>query len=227
MNTSGNQPHAAEPPVAAVEETALAAARRGEAQRRKRLSRRLMWSGTALVLLAVALSLALDQHSTAHAPAGSGKSTTAGAIPVGPHEGQRAPNFTLPDLQGKSVSLYAFAGKPVLIHFWAVACPTCQAEQAEQADYLRAMRDLGTKAPTILAVDAWGETASYIRPYVQKHGIPGIVLVDLSHGVFSNVYQSIGTPTAVYIDSRGVIRRMVTGQESYAEIVANAKLIGA
>ena len=224
MNTSGNQPRAAESPVASADESALAAARRGEALRRKRLSRRLMWSGTALVLIAVALSLALDQHSTAHAPAGSGKGVAAGAIPVGPHEGQRAPNFTLRDLQGKSVTLYAFAGKPVLIHFWAVACTTCQ---AEQADYLRAMRDLGTKAPQILAVDAWGETSSYIRPYVRKHGIPGIVLVDLSHGVFSNVYQSIGTPTAVYIDSSGVIRRMVTGQESYAQIVANAKLIGA
>jgi cytochrome oxidase Cu insertion factor (SCO1/SenC/PrrC family) len=224
MNTSGNQPRAAAPPDAAADETALAAASLGEAQRRKRLSRRLMWSGTALVLFAVALSLLLDQHSTAHAPAGNGKSMAAGAIPVGSHEGQRAPNFTLRDLEGKSVSLYAFAGKPVLIHFWAVDCPTCR---AEQADYLKAMRDLGKKAPEILAVDAWGETAGYIRSYVRKHGIPGIVLVDLSHDVFSNVYQSIGTPTAVYIDSRGVIRRLVTGQESYAQIVANAKLIGA
>jgi thiol-disulfide isomerase/thioredoxin len=119
--------------------------------------------------------------------------------------------------------LRAYAGRPVLIHFWAVDCPTCQ---AEQADYLRAVHDLGSKAPAILAVDAWGETAGYIGPYVKKHALPGVVLVDPSHTVFSDLYQSVGTPTSIYIDSRGVIRQMVTGQESYGQIVANAKLIG-
>ncbi len=200
------------------------AARISQAKRRKQLSQRLMWCGTVLVVVAALLSLVLDRHSTAQAPARSGPGTAAIALPVGPHTGQRAPDFTLRDLQGKAVSLHTYTGRPLLIHFWAVDCTTCQ---AEQADYLRAVRDLGAKAPAILAVDAWGETADYISPYVQKHGIPGVVLVDLTHSVFSDLYQGIGTPTAVYIDGRGVIRRMVTGQESYSQIVAGAKLIGA
>ncbi|MBS1219563.1 MAG: redoxin protein, partial [Proteobacteria bacterium] len=32
-------------------------------------------------------------------------------------------------LDGKPVSLAAFAGRPVLVHFWATWCPICRAEQ--------------------------------------------------------------------------------------------------
>jgi cytochrome c biogenesis protein CcmG/thiol:disulfide interchange protein DsbE len=225
---SDNQHLAGEPAVQGMPEASradsAAEARIHEALRRKRLSRRLMWSGTVLVLFAVALTLLLDARSTAHAPVTTARGTGPANVAVGPHVGLRAADFTLRDLKGKQVSLHGFAGKPLLIHFWAVDCPTCQ---AEQADYIRAVHDLGSKAPAILAVDAWGETADYISPYVTKHAIPGVVLVDLGHAVFSDLYQSIGTPTAVYVDSRGVIRAMVTGQESYSQIVANMKLIGA
>ncbi len=40
----------------------------------------------------------------------------------GRHAGQLARDFTLPDLQGKSVSLSNFRGKVVLLNFWATWC---------------------------------------------------------------------------------------------------------
>src|SRR5947207_2437561 len=46
---------------------------------------------------------------------------------IGTGVGQCAPNFTLDNVQGKSVSLSNFRGHPVLIHFWAVGCTTCAA----------------------------------------------------------------------------------------------------
>src|SRR5260370_38668586 len=140
---------------------------RGQAARRWR---RLIWAGTVVVLVAVLGSLVFATH----------QASTQGA-PVGLQVGDRAPNFTLRDLQGKQVSLHSFLGRPVLLHFWAVDCTSCQ---AEQPDYLRAIKALGAKAPVILAEDAWGEPADYVAPYVRKEHIPGTVLIDTSRAIY-------------------------------------------
>jgi peroxiredoxin len=179
------------------------------------MSRRILviWGAALLFLLIVLTSLLFvmrPRHSAQEAP-------------VGLHVGDRAPDFTLKSLQGADVSLHQFLGRPVLLHFWAVDCPTCQ---GEQADYLRAIKQLGTRAPVILAEDAWGETASYAQPYVSKNHIPGTVLIDTSRKVFYGLYQGQGTPTAYYIDARGIIRRTVIGPEQYGDILTNMKTIG-
>jgi peroxiredoxin len=180
------------------------------------MSRRivLIWGIALVALLTVVVSLFFVERP---------RSSAQGA-PVGLLVGDRAPDFTLKSLQGTEVSLHQFVGRPVLLHFWAVDCPTCQ---GEQADYLRAIKQLGAKAPVILAEDAWGETADYAKPYVSKNHIPGTVLIDTSRTVFYGLYQGQGTPTAYYIDARGIIRRTVIGPEQYGEILANMKMIGA
>ncbi len=43
-------------------------------------------------------------------------------------EKQGVPDFTLPDLQGKKVSLHDFAGQPVLVNLWASWCAPCVKE---------------------------------------------------------------------------------------------------
>lgn len=176
--------------------------------------RRLIWSGALVAVVAILASLLLLTH----------RPGDASGAPVGLLVGDRAPDFTLADLQGKPVSLHQFLGRPVLLHFWAVDCTSCQ---AEQAGYLRAIHHLGSRAPVILAEDAWGEPASYARPYVLKHHLPGIVLIDTSRAVFDGLYQGQGTPTAYYIDPHGIIRQTVIGPEPYAGILANMKTIGA
>lgn len=187
-------------------------ARTDPGPRHPRVARPLLWIGVVAVV-AVMGAFLLTERST----------TGAARVPqVGLHVGQIAPNFTLANLDGRSVSLSRFRGKPVLLHFWAVDCTTCQ---AEQVDYLRAISNLGTRAPAIVAVDAWGESASYVAPYVRRHRLPGTVLVDPSRDVFYSIYQGQGTPTAYYIDAHGVIRAEAPGQENYAQIVANAKKV--
>src|SRR5207302_3711059 len=120
--------------------------------------------------------------------------------------------------------LHNFLGRPVLLHFWAVDCTTCQGEQPA---YLQAIHDLGHHAPQILAVDAWGEPASYVAPYVARYKLPGTILIDPPHSVFDGLYQGQGTPTTLYIDRQGVIRQVVIGPESRDQIVANSREVGA
>jgi len=187
--------------------------RRGPGARLVSRRNAVIWGVTLLALLAVLGSLlfATRHESVAH------------GAPVGLRVGDRAPDFTLKSLQGAPVSLHQFLGRPVLLHFWAVDCTSCQ---AEQADYLRAIKHLGARAPVILAEDAWGEPADYARPYVREHHIPGTVLIDTSRAVFDGLYQGQGTPTAYYIDAQGIIRQTAVGPEQYGIILANMKKIG-
>ena len=52
----------------------------------------------------------------------------AGVVDGGPRVGDRAPDFTLKTLDGKTVSLSDYAGKPVVLNFWASYCHPCREE---------------------------------------------------------------------------------------------------
>ncbi len=44
----------------------------------------------------------------------------------GPRAGDVAPDFTLTTLDGKSVSLSDYRGRPVVLNFWASYCHPCR-----------------------------------------------------------------------------------------------------
>jgi len=52
----------------------------------------------------------------------------AGVRDGGPRVGDTAPDFTLRTLDGKTVSLSDYAGKPVVLNFWASYCHPCREE---------------------------------------------------------------------------------------------------
>lgn len=171
------------------------------------------WLVVGIIIAAALIGLLLSDH-------GGGP-----AAPVtGTAVGNLAPDFALADTSGRPIALHQFRGRPVMIHFWAVDCTSCQAEQPE---YVRAIASLGTAAPVVLAVDAWAEPAARIASYVRRQHMPGIALVDPDAHVFQAVYAGQGTPYTFYVDARGIIRQTAIGPQSYSEIVAGARAIGA
>ena len=109
------------------------------------------------------------------------------------------PEFELPDLAGKKVSLRSLRGRPVLVSFFATWCPPC-VEEAPTLDDLA--RRLGNKAT--VAVVSVDEDLDALKKFYAK-GSQATVVRDESR----KVPASFGTskfPESFLIDGAGKVR---------------------
>ncbi len=74
--------------------------------------------------------------------------------------GKVAPDFSLPDANGKQVNLSSFRGKYVLIDFWASWCKPCR---MENPNVVKAFTEFRNKNFTILGVSFDKEKAPWIK----------------------------------------------------------------
>ena len=120
---------------------------------------------------------------------------------VGPEVGKTAPDFTLTDLDGKTVTLSGLRGKPVLINFWATWCVPC----FEEMPYFQTVYDTWTdKGLTFLSIST-GESATRVSGYLQTNGFKFPVLVD-NKGNVALKYGIMYLPTTIIIDKDGIIK---------------------
>ncbi len=117
--------------------------------------------------------------------------------------GEKAPDFTLPDLDGKDFALAKLLEeKPVVIMFWCPTCPTVRHLESELNEFAKA------NAETIhfLAIASNEEdSVASLKPRVQRAGYPFPVLRDEGNAVADD-YGARVTPHAYLIDKKGVLR---------------------
>ena len=181
--------------------------------------RRLLVSGA--VGLAVVVLLGATLLATRSAPPTVQASCAAHGARTGVSVGQCAPTFTLANAQGRPVSLAQFRGRPILLHFWAVACTTCA---AEYPDFARAVRADVPKGLTVLAVDAWGEPPSMVQQWQARRHLPATLLIDQPQEIVRE-YRVQGTPTTFFIDRTGRIISSGPGPLTYAAFQRNISRI--
>ncbi len=119
--------------------------------------------------------------------------------------GQPAPDFILPNLDGESVSLSDFEGRPVFINFWRINCNPCR----EELPYLEAVYEERQGELVMLSINI-GDDVSNIKQFLQNNSLSLSVLLDTDITV-ARRYAIPGTPTAFFIDKEGIIRAKVIG----------------
>lgn len=119
--------------------------------------------------------------------------------------GQPAPDFILPNLDGESVSLSDFEGRPVFINFWRINCNPCR----EELPYLEAVYEERQGELVMLSINI-GDDVSNIKQFLQNNSLSLSVLLDTDITV-ARRYAIPGTPTAFFIDKDGIIRAKVIG----------------
>lgn len=128
---------------------------------------------------------------------------------TGIEQGDLAPDFTLPSLEGKSKKLSDFRGKKVIINFWATWCGPCKAEMPEMQTYYEKHKGQDF---TILGVNMTDteKSKSGIKPFAKEYGVTFPVVLDTKGKVMST-YQVTGFPTSYFIDKQGVIQYKLVG----------------
>ncbi len=92
----------------------------------------------------------------------------------GKTEVSRAPDFTLLNLAGNTVSLSDFTGKVVLINFFATYCPPCR---MEIPDFERLQKEFAPKGFTVIGISVDNDGERVLPSFVKSLGINYPVLL--------------------------------------------------
>ncbi|MCE9625808.1 MAG: TlpA family protein disulfide reductase, partial [Deltaproteobacteria bacterium] len=108
----------------------------------------------------------------------------------GPKISARAPEFSLPNREGKSVALSSFRGKVVLLNFWATWCGPCQQEMPS----LEALaQHFQGKDFTVLGVSLDEEGWQAIDGFLKEVPVGFPILLDAQQAT-SDLYQVFRIP---------------------------------
>src|SRR3989338_3929859 len=128
----------------------------------------------------------------------------AGCV-VAQETGEKAKDFTLPDITGRNVSLSQYQGKVVILDFFADWCPPCS---QEVPDFIDLERDYGNKGFSMIGIAVVGLEDA--KRFAQETGINYPVLID--DGNVSGIYGPIRSiPTTFVIDKSGNIAKKYIG----------------
>jgi peroxiredoxin len=114
-----------------------------------------------------------------------------------------APDFTMPDVNGKLVSLSSFRGKYVLVDFWASWCRPCREENPNVVAMYNKFKG---KNFTILGVSLDKQKAAWLQA-IKEDGLTWNHVSDLKfwNSAAVPLYNIEGIPYNVLIDPQGKI----------------------
>jgi cytochrome c biogenesis protein CcmG, thiol:disulfide interchange protein DsbE len=121
--------------------------------------------------------------------------------------GVAAPAFTLPDTNGRDVSLDALKGRVVALNFWATWCGPCQEEIPELAKIYSQHKD---KCFEMLGVAEESGARDQVVAVAHKLGVNYPVLLD-DEGKAGDAFRIPGYPRTFLIDVDGRIRKVFEG----------------
>ena len=132
---------------------------------------------------------------------------------------ERAPDFTLKNLEGSNLRLEEYRGQVVLINFWASWCGPCRQEMPLLDRLHHRYEDTGF---AVLGVNVEGEIEP-AQDIVDKTNVTFPILIDDGQKV-SEMYDLQAMPSTVVVDRDGLIRYIHLGykpgdEAKYVEVV--------
>ena len=126
--------------------------------------------------------------------------------------GMNAPDFSLPDLQGKNQRLTGYRGKVIFLNFWATWCKPCK----EEMPSMQVLWDNLQKEDFIMLAVSMDRvtTTKEISPFVENLKLTFPILTD-SWGQTDKRYKLMGVPETYIIDQNGVLREKVIGPRDW------------
>jgi peroxiredoxin len=155
--------------------------------------------GFAAVLIGVVVALAVS----------CGAQTTA----------TPAPDFTVIDLKGQTITSAQYKGKVLFLNFWATWCPPCRAEIPDFIDVYAANKAKGME---ILGISLDTKEKSEVQAFVEKFKINYPVVLETkkqTEKLLSDFQPGQFIPTTFVIDKQGRIRDKIVRAMDKEEIL--------
>ena len=128
-----------------------------------------------------------------------------------------APDFTLQDIDGESITLNDFRGKPIMLTFWAIQCPSCKV----QAPYIQAFYDKWSSERVALLTINVGDSPAFVQDFVTQQGYTYPVLLD-PQGKVAQTYGIPGVPITFFITTEGIAKAYKIGPFQSREEIEGA-----
>ncbi|MFY8018437.1 MAG: TlpA family protein disulfide reductase [Inhella sp.] len=129
----------------------------------------------------------------------------------------KAPAVDYVLLDGKKSSSAQWAGKVMLVNFWATSCVTCVKKMPMLMDTHRKYQPKGFE---VLAVAMQYDPPDYVAQFAQTRQLPFGVVID-NQGAVSNAFGGVRvTPTSILIDRKGHIVARLVGDIEEAKLHA-------
>ncbi|MHC5074618.1 MAG: redoxin domain-containing protein [Planctomycetota bacterium] len=142
-----------------------------------------------IVILTVTLFLYADSHEKSSKP--------------GPEPGQKAPNFTLKNQEGKTVSLAEYKDKTVVLEWFNYDCPFVKYHYEDKKTMSELAAKYKNKNVVWLTVNSTNyATQQTNKEYAKKNNVKHAILDD-SSGKVGKSYKATNTPHLIIIDKKG------------------------
>ncbi|RMG72528.1 MAG: TlpA family protein disulfide reductase [Nitrospirae bacterium] len=128
--------------------------------------------------------------------------------------GYYAPDFSVYDKNGNTLTLKSLRGKTVFVHFFASWCSVCRKEMPSiNALYQRKKGD-----PDFVFIGiVYHEDPTVTRNYLKKHNFDIPIYVD-PHDKAAKAFGVTGVPETYIIDPKGILKKKVIGPGSWEDL---------
>jgi peroxiredoxin len=130
------------------------------------------------------------------------------------HAGMPAPDFELPDLEGRPVSLADQRGSVVFINLWATWCAPCRKEAPALERLYRELKEQGFEILAI-SIDDEEDEAS-VEAFRDEFALSFPILRDPERRAYA-AYQATGVPETYVVDAEGLLSERFVGPRSWDE----------